>query len=126
MLSDGSRRSFPSRERGLKLLVPGSHTEMYIVVPLAGTWIETIKQNMSSSRAEVVPLAGTWIETIENNGTIYAVKVVPLAGTWIETSLSPRKHHVFTSFPSRERGLKLLCTFSIHRNKCRSPRGNVD
>ena len=56
----------------------------------------------------VVPLAGTWIETIENCGRKSRNFVVPLAGTWIETKRrrigSVRQTE---SFPSRERGLKL-------------------
>ena len=34
-----------------------------IVVPLAGTWIETISAGTMTFLALVVPLAGTWIET---------------------------------------------------------------
>ena len=33
----------------------------------------------------VVPLAGTWIETIVLVYDVIAFMVVPLAGTWIET-----------------------------------------
>ena len=35
------------------------------VVPLAGTWIEIYKFNMSLRVVTVVPLAGTWIEISE-------------------------------------------------------------
>ena len=35
----------------------------------------------------VVPLAGTWIETVKRCQTIFYAVVVPLAGTWIETEL---------------------------------------
>ena len=35
-------------------------------------------------------------------------QVVPLAGTWIETRCPVRNTFSFSSFPSRERGLKQL------------------
>ena len=34
-----------------------------VVVPLAGTWIETFMRPLAISSYLVVPLAGTWIET---------------------------------------------------------------
>ena len=34
-----------------------------MVVPLAGTWIETLPLSRKICRRCVVPLAGTWIET---------------------------------------------------------------
>ena len=33
------------------------------VVPYIGTWIETLKEDMSKMSFEVVPYIGTWIET---------------------------------------------------------------
>ena len=36
----------------------------------------------------VVPLAGTWIETLIVFLQFATMNVVPLAGTWIETNLS--------------------------------------
>ena len=78
-----------------------------IVVPLAGTWIETPSPECfptdklsfplrerglkhyfvpaKSSFFNVVPLAGTWIETDPIGETTTVEIVVPLAGTWIET-----------------------------------------
>ena len=58
---------------------------MYLVVPLAGTWIEIYGNGRYDRVEPVVPLAGTWIEIdavllqFEKPGD-----VVPLAGTWIE------------------------------------------
>ena len=57
-----------------------------VVVPLAGTWIETEKALAEKAKDTVVPLAGTWIETHENAIITSGGVVVPLAGTWIETS----------------------------------------
>ena len=33
----------------------------------------------------VVPLVGTWIETVIVADHLYTINVVPLVGTWIET-----------------------------------------
>ena len=56
-----------------------------LVVPLAGTWIETYGWNTVRTSDSVVPLAGTWIETSEHMCCHRYHAVVPLAGTWIET-----------------------------------------
>ena len=34
-----------------------------LVVPLVGTWIETVNKYNRQKPIEVVPLVGTWIET---------------------------------------------------------------
>ena len=41
--------------------------------------------NSGVLRSDVVPLAGTWIETVGLCASIIKPIVVPLAGTWIET-----------------------------------------
>ena len=107
-LNASTNESFPLRERGLKLRHVWHILHATPVVPLAGTWIETLT-NISQRTTTilsfplrerglkhldpvvdlpdpvVVPLAGTWIET--NPGTLCTgiILVVPLAGTWIET-----------------------------------------
>ena len=58
---------------------------MKAVVPLAGTWIETLKLDRISPGPYVVPLAGTWIETCKQMGFDF---------------------EEMQSFPLRERGLK--------------------
>ena len=61
------------------------------VVPLAGTWIETLhKITPYKYSRQVVPLAGTWIETALHSGQKKDRGVVPLAGTWIETRCDNR------------------------------------
>ena len=78
-----------------------------IVVPRAGTWIETMDFEKSMSSVKVVPRAGTWIETyiaFQNDSSFNFV--VPRAGTWIETRLDSLATHGLESFPVRERGLK--------------------
>ena len=55
--------SFPSWERGLKRRVPDLLTLPADVVPLVGTWIETLASPVPLPRCPVVPLVGTWIET---------------------------------------------------------------
>ena len=77
--------SFPLRERGLKLKSMSSVSPSNIVVPLAGTWIETFSHSPEQVAAGVVPLAGTWIETESGGKQDRTGRVVPLAGTWIET-----------------------------------------
>ena len=101
---------------------------MVKVVPLVGTWIETLlyaiystpfpsfpswerglKQSRLSRQSPqlvVVPLVGTWIETFRAICLVDPEKkVVPLVGTWIETDIEAGEY------------VKLLR---------RSPRGNVD
>ena len=85
-----------------------------LVVPLAGTWIEIGVYSAQYIFTIVVPLAGTWIEIIE----------VTISGSAYTTSFPSRerglklwnigKQPVFlVSFPSRERGLKssILCLY---------------
>ena len=76
-----------------------------VVVPLAGTWIETVQDFISVITPRVVPLAGTWIETESTADGGREKRVVPLAGTWIETLCSE-------------------CLLRVGRG--RSPCGNVD
>ena len=57
----------------------------------------------------VVPHAGTWIEICIITQLIIRKEVVPHAGTWIEINeYTGRKDARFPSFPTRERGLKLI------------------
>ena len=77
--------SFPLRERGLKLRKTVSIHPIRVVVPLAGTWIETDFLCGFLEIFRVVPLAGTWIETHCVRFALHVAHVVPLAGTWIET-----------------------------------------
>ena len=75
----------------------------------------------------VVPRAGTWIETYHHLIRKCLTFVVPRAGTWIETCIIKFFCRSFLSFPVRERGLKLIY-FSFHGSGVlrRSPCGNVD
>ena len=60
---------------------------MIVVVPRAGTWIETTVPHYYRPDHYVVPRAGTWIETgVWGNITDF-ISVVPRAGTWIETRM---------------------------------------
>ena len=43
-----------------------SNAVSILVVPLAGTWIETANLCAKNIAVFVVPLAGTWIETISS------------------------------------------------------------
>ena len=54
--------SLPSRERGLKLILPACPVCLHSVAPFAGAWIEIrIKSNHKTSYI-VAPFAGAWIE----------------------------------------------------------------
>ena len=78
-----------------------------LVVPLAGTWIETYIPADILQPKVVVPLAGTWIETMHKKLRRTETGVVPLAGTWIETcGTMHMRPGSMRSFPLRERGLK--------------------
>ena len=77
--------SFPSWERGLKLLDKLEQMDRETVVPLVGTWIETTQALSITTPSRVVPLVGTWIETAGQIRTCCPTAVVPLVGTWIET-----------------------------------------
>ena len=60
----------------------------------------------------VVPLAGTWIETLLFVVVLHFKRVVPLAGTWIETPCANWTPATSTpSFPLRERGLKPIYSY---------------
>ena len=84
-----------------------------LVVPLAGTWIETYIPADILQPKVVVPLAGTWIETMHKKLRRTETGVVPLAGTWIETMVQSLRVLLFPSFPLRERGLKLRRAWRI-------------
>ncbi len=77
--------SFPSRERGLKLLpmkVEGTGVRSF---PSRERGLKYANAGIRGKRGGVVPLAGTWIEIDRNVGN----------------------YPLIVSFPSRERGLKL-------------------
>ena len=121
---------------------------VYLVVPRAGTWIETfdplryagaglsfpVRERglkrlgfyLQAQRLLVVPRAGTWIETCVPACSPELTAVVPRAGTWIETMIGLYPADMSWSFPVRERGLKPLHTHTILCIFGRSPCGNVD
>ena len=106
---ENEKKSFPTRERGLKPACPKKLPEGKKVVPYAGTWIETQDKSERRRRLSsfptrerglkpappglpspfppVVPYAGTWIETQKIENDFLKKTVVPYAGTWIETGL---------------------------------------
>ena len=90
-LSDRRRTSFPLRERGLK---PGTVSSRIQMRPTSFPLRERgLKQNILinyDKRSVVVPLAGTWIETKVFSSLHLSISVVPLAGTWIETGCTAK------------------------------------
>ena len=101
-------RSFPSRERGLKLSIPVHPIAVGVVVPLAGTWIETCcatdqristrsfpsrERGLKQQFRVAVHVLGESFPSRERGLKLHSelrkytsYYVVPLAGTWIETS----------------------------------------
>ena len=58
------RRSLPSRERGLKSLLIEAKCQNLFVAPLAGAWIEIPPDSNTAIMSYVAPLAGAWIEIL--------------------------------------------------------------
>ena len=50
------------------------------VAPLAGAWIEIVKQALDKAYGEVAPLAGAWIEIIKMTTSVQKFFVVPFMG----------------------------------------------
>ena len=139
--------SFPTRERGLK----SCHHEW-----LPGFWRRSPRGNVDwNSDALKVALDDVSRSPRGNvdwnyylSGWCLSYMVVPHEGTWIEIPMIEQEGIINTSFPTRERGLKLLnfwqlwfkklsfptrergLKYEMIRNKItcisRSPRGNVD
>ena len=80
-------RSFPSRERGLKLTGFLRNLLQLLVVPFAGTWIETwlLEENVTLYQGSFPSRErGLKQEVLMRSTDLCAV--VPFAGTWIETN----------------------------------------
>ena len=99
-------RSFPSRERGLKLPSCSLTVTEVMSFPSRERGLKHELFCISCNVIVVVPFAGTWIETVN---VTYLVQLNNM------------------SFPSRERGLKpLIVIDSVPSLQRRSLRGNVD
>ena len=77
--------SFPLRERGLKRIPEVSVRSLSWSFPLRERGLKQIRLWIKLIQEKVVPLAGTWIETVVSEPSTTRIDVVPLAGTWIET-----------------------------------------
>ena len=73
-------------------------TNLILVVPYIGTWIETIGKTVTLHVASVVPYIGTWIETTLFRKSRKATSVVPYIGTWIETVFCDEESVVMGSY----------------------------
>ena len=67
-------------------------------------------------RRVVAPHAGAWIEIDKELKENHQIVVAPHAGAWIEMLVLPSGRKMYTSLPTRERGLKFsnTYTFSIY------------
>ena len=106
--------SSPSRGRGLKSYSAAANSATVLVVPLAGTWIETCHKHRFPSCQGVVPLAGTWIKIYGPDRAVRIGGVVPLAGTRIEIGA------VWRHSRGREDVVPLAGTWIKHGLKVRS------
>ena len=98
-----------------------------MVVPHAGTWIEILlSRSITIQGFHVVPHAGTWIE-IGNiiYGNLHGVSF-PTRERGLKLLEKAMRYLLCTSFPTRERGLKYIIASALAGILCRSPRGNVD
>ena len=143
------QKSFPLRERGLK---PESTDKLGItvlVVPLAGTWIETCRRSLIAGREMSFPLRERGLKHNKNRELNQPEPSFPLRERGLKL-LAELESPAFQarSFPLRERGLKpsweptycllsvvplagtwietLSITLPVTRSTSRSPCGNVD
>ncbi len=123
-------QSLPSRERGLKLSNGDQDTQIVLVAPLAGAWIEIRKFCTSwKKKTPSLPSRERGLKLRKVSCSLYPLlslpsrerglkcpssqtswsltSVAPLAGAWIEIRFRPsRSCTLLPSLPSRERGLK--------------------
>ena len=119
--------SFPVRERGLKPQRIKKLGGLKMVVPRAGTWIETHGALFKFFGNCVVPRAGTWIETSATASQKVIGLSFPVRERGLKPSINIATINRTMSFPVRERGLKHIFTIpSCSVQYRRSPCGNVD
>ena len=108
-ISDSSRNtSFPLRERGLKPRLWGHSRAPIKSFPLRERGLKQTHSSRSLRHTLVVPLAGTWIETCPVEILFHGPALsFPLRERGLK-HLSPPTSTAVRSFPLRERGLKLL------------------
>ena len=77
--------------------------------------------------SRVVPHEGTWIEIKEHNTEVAAIWSFPTRERGLKLLEQQVHRQVTQSFPTRERGLKSgQMNLPEDPEECRSPRGNVD
>ena len=81
--------SLPSRERGLKYIIPQIQKGGDMVAPFAGAWIEIPSLCSYCLPVCVAPFAGAWIEIKDWYFEDATVAVAPFAGAWIEIVRKP-------------------------------------
>ena len=79
-----SAKSFPTRERGLKLSMIQDIEENTDVVPHAGTWIEIDGRDAYDDYMTSFPTRERGLKSCTGSTLIHNSVVVPHAGTWIE------------------------------------------
>ena len=84
LASPPRQSSLPSRERGLKSPAGQGRHQRHQVAPFTGAWIE---------------ITSMWCRILTRS-------VAPFTGAWIEISAQHAVYDLWSSLPSRERGLK--------------------
>ena len=77
--------SFPVRERGLKHIFSKLIIQIILVVPRAGTWIETDHLGNHPAPLSSFPVRERGLKRSCAGVSLRSLRVVPRAGTWIET-----------------------------------------
>ena len=97
------------------------------VTPLAGVWIEILKEDISTKITKSLPLRECGLKYTEECRKVYNIIVTPLAGVWIEIFTGAVTATSLTSLPLRECGLKCRIHSLYNLLAVRhSPCGSVD
>ena len=89
-----TRRSRPTRARGLKLGRGNQEARIMLSRPTRACGLKRVFGYVLAEERLVAPHAGAWIETSPTRTTSESSCVAPRAGAWIETGLPSCNHRV--------------------------------
>ena len=118
--------SLPTRERGLKYVLPPPSRRIPSVAPYTGAWIEIVASAYVAKSGMVAPYTGAWIEISESMTQFRPIFVAPYTGAWIEIPSVSQMIYPRWSLPTRERGLKFSHPIAPSVADGRSLHGSVD
>ena len=117
-----TRRSHPTRVRGLKLDAAAIHVIKRASHPTRVRGLKHVGRRGWPECHRVAPHAGAWIETELYERVTAAGKVAPHAGAWIETgSRRMKARAAAASHPTRVRGLKPVFLANIYGTRHVAP-----